>query len=582
MKRGFRLISLFVFIFSLAVQNPAWADSKESKVSTSPTLRNFLLEEFTAIHCSYCPSAHEISKNLHAVFGERMQTIAVHVSSLAAPGESEIDFRTDMGEQWFSRLGGGGVPSGSINRFHFDGFCGEGSYDINRSLWPQVIRSIMNDTAQVNLYAEASLDTLTRELTVQVELFYPEEVNYDFTTITVALTENFVRGTQSGGGASSNYLHQHALRDLLTDVWGDTLTDLRKGEVISKTFKTKIPEKYNNKEPNLSNLEVVVFVSNPEEEIINSTSCLVLFPERRVSPSAELRVTGISKYFSRTSIPVRVLNLGTDTLRSLKLSVDWGNEKYQPLVSGLAIPYGHEEEVWFDLGDYQFSQVMKYRIVTQEINGEPFESNLVSDHTFWPYEVNTDSVQIKVKTTAKGSDLSWLVCDRGGEIIHESQPYEEGQVCEETLLLPLEKGVVYSFEIEDAFLDGFSGGYTITDMAGEVIAKADYLGSYGDKVSFTRAEETAIAPDLGLRPSEIRINPNPVIQGQEVQFFLGESLTRDVQVKVFDIQGRCVENQMILKGTTEFRVNTAGLIAGLYLVRLDYGNSCKTVKFLVR
>lgn len=559
-----------------------WAEQGEHKVQTEPGLRNFLLEEYTAIHCSYCPSAHVIAKDLHAVFGDRIQTLAVHVSSLADPGTGEIDFRTDFGEMWFAQLGRGGVPSGSINRQSFEGFTDEGTYDINRSLWPQVIRSIMYDTAQVNIYAQAEMDTMTRELSVKVELYYPEKVDDDFNTITVVLTENFIRGTQSGGGASSNYLHQHVVSDLLTGVWGDTLQDLSKGVVIEKTFTTTVPEMYNNRMPNLSNLEVVVFVSNSKGEVLNSESALVLFPGRYVVPSAELRVTGISEYFARTSIPVRVMNLGTDTLQSVKLAVDWGSEKYEPEVTGLSIPYGKEQEVWFELGEYPFTQVMKYRIVTQQLNGETFESNLISDFTFWPYEVNSDSVTINVRTTTKGSDLSWTLRTRDGQVIYESEPYEEGKVQEETLSLFLEDGVVYSLEIEDAFLDGFSGGFSITDQNGKVIAKQDYLGSYGEKISFVKAEDVSDEELYPVKESGLEIFPNPVLKGQDVKVCLDFKTCSPVIVKVFDMQGRCCKMENISVSSDCFLLETSNLQSGMYLVHVTDGVGDAVVKLLVR
>lgn len=582
MKKNVFRVSFPAVLLSLALFSIGRASEKTTGVSQSPTLRNFLLEEFTAIHCSYCPSAHAISKNLHAVFGDRMQTIALHVTSLASPGTNELDFRTTYGEEWYSRIGTGGVPSGSINRYRFDGYCGEDSYDINRSLWPQVIRSIMYDTAQVNLYAEATLDTLKRELTVRVEYFYPEFVSDEFHTVTVALTENFIRGTQSGGGAGANYLHQHVLRDLLTDVWGDTVTGLESGKVIEKTFTARIPEQYNNCTPNLSNLEVVAFISNPKEEILNSTSCPVLFPGRYVAPSAEIRVTGISEYYSRTAIPVRIMNLGTDTLRSVKLSVDWGKETYEPEASSLAIPYGHEEEVWFELGEYPFTQVMKYRIATSALNGQDFESNLVSHHAFWPYKVDTDSVRIQVKTTAMGSDLSWTLRARDGEILYRSRPYEEGKVQEETLFFALEDGAVYSLEFEDAFLDGFSGGYSLTDMQGNVIARAEYLGSFGDKVSFMKSENAGNGFAEEALSFAFEAFPNPVSQGGELKLAFSRALSQDAGLRIFDMQGRLMAEYLVRAGSREYSIRIPSWSPGMYLLRLSDGHNGGFLKLVIR
>lgn len=568
--------------FSLPVPSFAQSSQTASGVAREPVLRNFLLEEYTAIHCSYCPSAHTIAKNLHAVFGDRLQTIALHVTSLADPNTNEIDFRTPYGEEWYGRLGTGGVPSGSINRYHFDGYCGENSYDISRSLWPQVIRSILYDTAQVNLYAEAGLDTLDRKLTVRVEYFYPKAVADEFHTITVALVENFIRGTQSGGGAGAEYLHQHVLRDLLTGVWGDTIAERESGTVLEKTFEIEIPDQYNNKAPNLSNLEIVAFISNPKGEVLNSTSCLVLFPGRHVAPSAELRVTGISEYYSRYAIPVRIMNLGTDTLRSIRLSVDWGKETYKPEASSLAIPYGHEEEVWFELGEYPFTQVMKYRIATSELNGQAFESNTVSHHTFWPYKVYADSVRIQVKTTAMGSDFSWTLRTRDGNILYRSRPYEEGKVEEETLVFALEDQTVYSLEFEDAFLDGFSGGYSLSDIKGNVIAKVDYLDSFGDKVSFMKAEDAGNGSAAEALPFGFEAYPNPVSRGGELRLAFSEPLLQGAGLRVFDMQGRLMAEYPVPAGSREFSMSLPSWAPGMYLVRLADGRSEGFIKLVIR
>lgn len=551
-------------------------------VAQEPALRNFLLEEYTGIHCSYCPSAHAIAKNLHAVLGSRMQTLAMHVGSLAAPSGDEVDFRTSCGEEWYAALNSGGLPNGSINRFFFEGVCMEGSYSVSRSYWPQVIRSIMNDTAEVNLYAEATLDEETRQLSVRVEYYYPEQPGDDFNTLTVALAENFIRGTQAGGGEGNQYLHQHALRDVITPVWGDTIETLQAGTVMERTYTYTIPAMYNNTAPDLANLEIVAFMSNPKGEVTNSTSCLVLYPGRYVAPSAQLRVTGISKYYARTSIPVRIMNLGTDTLRSVKLSVDWGSETYEPERTDLAIPYGHEEEIWFELGEYPFTQVMKYRIETSRINGEDYASNLVSYHTFWPHKVATDTVFIKVTTTNMASDLSWTLRLRNGEVLLASQPYEDGYVQEEEHVFVLEDGQVYSFEIEDAFLDGFSGGYSITDANGKEVSGMSYVGSFGDQVSFMKDPSADALPSVAVQEAGLQVYPNPASCGQAVNLSFGMAMPCEGRLEVFSLQGQQAAALRIPAGAENASLSTGGLAPGMYLLRLEAGGVLCLGKLVLR
>ena len=331
---------------------------EKSGVVQTPQLRNILLEEFTGLHCSYCPSGHANAQALHNVLGHRMQTIAVHVGSLAVPSGDEVDLRSAYGEDWYQRQGGTGMPTGAVNRHHFEGLSPENSYGLSwgswqeaarRAMndtaqvnlfveWQEAARRAMNDTAQVNLFVESTYDTTSRQLSARVELYYPTMVSDSLYTLTVALTENYIRGNQTGGNAGDQYLHKHVLRDLFTDVWGDTLEKPLAKTVIEKTYTLEVPVQYNNRVPNPAHFEVIAFVSNSEGEILNSTSGKVQYEGRYASPAAEISVPGLTKYYSRTAIPVRVENLGTDTLRSIQLNVSWGDTVYQPEVADLSIP----------------------------------------------------------------------------------------------------------------------------------------------------------------------------------------------------------------------------------------------------
>lgn len=550
-------------------------------VSQMPALRNFLLEEFTAIRCGFCPAAHVTANNLHAVFGERIQIIALHVSDLADPTGLGLDLRTPYGDAWSARQGGSSMPSGAINRHRFDAFCEGTSYGISPSRWQQAIRSIMYDTAEVNLYAAARLDTLKRELTVQMEYFYPESVSDTFHTLTVALVEDFIRGPQSQGASFTQYLHQHVLRDLVTAVWGDTVSSLEKGKVMRKTFTKQIPEQYNGKAPVLSNLQVVAFMSDSKAEILNSTSCPVLFPERYVKPSVQLREAGMGERYARTAIPLRVMNLGTDTVRSVKLSIDWGGRTCESETKGLSIPYGHEDEVWFQLGEYPLDTEIRYSLVTSEVNGESFMSNPISGKILPPYRIKTDSVRIEVRTTVRGSDLSWTVRKRDGSILYRSRDYEEGEVQEEDLVLALEKDSIYSLEFQDMFLDGFSGGYCILDMDGEEIVKVAYMGSLGDKVSFVR---TSDAENDFLRKTcpEFRIYPNPLQKGKALHLVFGTELLQDTEIRIFDMQGRLAFMETIPAGRRNHTLFLPGLRTGVYGLRTVSGCQIGFAKLVLR
>ena len=556
---------------------------EERGVVQTPQLRNILLEEFTGLHCSYCPSGHANAQALHNVLGHRMQTIAVHVGSLAVPSGDEVDLRSAYGEDWYQRQGGTGMPTGAVNRHHFEGLSPENSYGLSWGSWQEAARRAMNDTAQVNLFVESAYDTTSRQLSARVELYYPTMVSDSLYTLTVALTENYIRGNQTGGNAGDQYLHKHVLRDLFTDVWGDTLEKPLAKTVIEKTYTLEVPVQYNNRVPNPAHFEVIAFVSNSEGEILNSTSGKVQYEGRYASPAAEISVPGLTKYYSRTAIPVQVENLGTDTLRSIQLNVSWGDTVYQPEVADLSIPYGETQEVYFPLGEYPFSQVLKYRINTLSVNGYPYESRAINDYISKPCEVSEGPVKITLTTDTYGSDVTWTLRNRAGEVLLSGGPYADGEVQEETIEWTPETGVVYSFEIEDAFLDGFLGGYTIIDAEGNTVASSSSIGQYGDKVSFVVPDATANEEmvDACQEEASIWLEKNPVTAGEEVSIRFIGFVPGNIVVELFNLNGNLVQRDLI-SSQSLWRLNTSGMASGFYFIKATHGGSFAATKLLVR
>ena len=87
--RKITLIVLFLFFTILAIA--------QTIVGTTQENRNAILEEYTGIHCGYCPQGHAIANSIQANNPNDFYIINVHVGSFAAPGTGEPDFRTPFG-----------------------------------------------------------------------------------------------------------------------------------------------------------------------------------------------------------------------------------------------------------------------------------------------------------------------------------------------------------------------------------------------------------------------------------------------------------------------------------------------------
>ena len=233
---------------------PAMAQG-QSLVSTSNQNRTVLLEDFTGIHCGYCPEGHVIAAALEAQHGPHIAVVGVHAGPYAAPATGEPDFRTTDGTAIDSYFTIGGYPAGVISRHLFNG-----ADDLGRGAWEGAVNEMLALPSPVNLGVASAFDAGTRELTVTVELLYTADSPAGEDFISVLLTENGIIGPQTDYGPSGNhtdYAHNHVLRTYITPTWGAAVGTTTQGPSVIRTYTFTVPEEWN-----AANCDVVAFVSS--------------------------------------------------------------------------------------------------------------------------------------------------------------------------------------------------------------------------------------------------------------------------------------------------------------------------------
>jgi PKD repeat protein len=257
MKLKHLLFGLFMlFAFGMHAQ---------TLVSTEPQLKNAVLEEYTGIHCGYCPDGHAIAADLLANNPGRVVVLAIHQGSFANPSPGEPDYMTPWGDALASQAGISSYPSGTVNRHLFDGQSNTG---MSRGDWTPSANIIMQETSPVNVGIQTSYEEATRELTVNVELYYTADAAEASNFINVALIQSHIFGPQSGGNAGDNYEHMHMLRDLITGQWGEEIFETSAGSFIEKTYTYTVPEDFNDVECVVEDCEIAVFVCETHQEIL--------------------------------------------------------------------------------------------------------------------------------------------------------------------------------------------------------------------------------------------------------------------------------------------------------------------------
>ncbi len=246
-------------------------------VGTDPENKNVVLEEFTGIHCGYCPQGHQIAQGIQNGNPDDVVLINIHTGSYAVPSGNEPDFRTPWGDAIAGQSGLTGYPAGTVNRHLFPGMSQGSGTAMSRGNWSSASNQILAQASYANVGLESYIDVETRQLTVNVEIYYtadsPESSNF----INVAILQDSIYGPQSGGGAGNNYLHMHMLRHLVTGQWGLEVTETTEGTLYENTLTYTIPNDYNDVEVILEHLEIVGFLTETTQELISGSRGTVSF-----------------------------------------------------------------------------------------------------------------------------------------------------------------------------------------------------------------------------------------------------------------------------------------------------------------
>jgi hypothetical protein len=250
-------------------------------VVTSPQLKAVVLEEYTGMKCPYCPQGHAVAESILTGNPGKVSVIAVHQGSFAIPDEGQPDFRTAFGNSLAGQTNLEGYPSGTVNRHFFSDLSTSGGTALSRGDWAEASQQILEQESYVNLGVTTDFNEETRELSVTVEAYYvgnlPFGVSSNF--FQIAVTESNVIAYQAG--ASSTYNHKHILRHLITDQWGDEITEIVSGTVVNRTYLYTLPDEWV-----AENCEIVAFITESHQEIITGVTVPLIdgFSDGDVNP----------------------------------------------------------------------------------------------------------------------------------------------------------------------------------------------------------------------------------------------------------------------------------------------------------
>lgn len=546
-------------------------------VSTEPSLKKVVIEEFTGIACSACPSAHIKANEL--MNNNPGQVFLINIHEWFAPDEYP-NFKTEDGRIIHGALHGFGTPSGRVNR--------STNFEPSPGHWEAAVYSITRETAPCNIAGHVIIDEASRTATITVEVYYTQDSDAETNLLTIAMTQDSVWGPQVNGEdnpqqyLNGKYCHMHTLRDIITPTWGDEISPTKEGTLITKTYTYQIPEIIgdpNGVTVNLNHIDFIAFVSNSYFEtaslpILNVCDMPILIgTQETIFPYFEnIDMKQNSFCLNNMTFSIDMMNRGLDELTSVKMLMEIDNgESFEYEWNGSIASYDFEK-IEFEMEVPIGIHTVDFKIV--EANGTPFNYSMEYETICDEWKVayvddENDEIVIELMQDKFGNETRWQITTDDNTVVASGGPYEyffgqsvATELHEIPLQLPLNQCL--KFTITDDIGNGIccnygEGYYKIIDGHGNTIVDGE--GDFGSEVSHIFSIE------VGDEVNEIKQDMCEIYPNPARDFIKLSAISNKLSVvRIYNCLGILMEEIEI--DSNEIEINVSDYNPGIYFFNI--------------
>ena len=596
--------------------------SAQTFVSIAPENKNIILEEFTGISCGYCPDGHKIGQQLHDANPSDVFLINIHTGGYATPQGPGTDFNTSFGAAIAGQSGLTGYPAGTVNRHQFPMTQGGGTA-MSRSDWGSASTQLLANPSPLNVGIQASADMATNTLVVDIEVYYTGTQTVTSNMLNIAVVQNNIEGPQSGMSLNptsilpnGNYNHSHMLRHMLTGQWGEIISTLTPGTLYSNQFTWVMPADIAGVTLDPTNIAVVAFVSEGNQEIISGTE---VYPNLVFANAYDAYLASAAASNNICSdiakgIEVVIKNYGNLPLTTLDIiyDINGGTPITFPWVGNLAP--GQAATVTLSNISYIASASNTVNISVANPNGNT-DQNTTNDNVSTSFinqsiqgqvttGINSGLATIDVTTDGYPAESTWEIIDDNGIVIASGSPTTPNapQAQATATLIP---GTCYAFNMYDSYGDGLSdpanGNYEVLDGSGTSIASGS--GNFGflaehffetsggaaaswdcDIVNGCIDPGTGTGQYTSLGACTSVCNITSIQDNNTSEFNIYPNPAKDVliidgiynSVNIYDVFGK-----LVLTTKSQKSIDITKLSNGVYMLEINTGNAFKTKKITI-
>lgn len=225
--------------------------------------RKVLLEQFSTSACNNCPNAHRLfEKNLR--FRKDDVIWLIHHTGFYT---DDLTIEESKKYVYFYNSPQHYAPAAMLDRTNLAQYGAVDQdyrntpgpvFNTSSELIPRLLDQRVNSPALISVRIDKHFDLNNRLLTVFVSGEIPsgdiERLKGNDIRLNVYLVEDSIPGKQSG--IEGTYIHNHAIRKVMTTVWGDELS-FDDGNYLSKEYAFSIPPEWKEK-----NIRIIAFIAN--------------------------------------------------------------------------------------------------------------------------------------------------------------------------------------------------------------------------------------------------------------------------------------------------------------------------------
>ena len=569
----------------MALLSMTYIVNAQQYVSTEPSNRNVILEEFTGRTCQWCPAGHVIANNIASSNPGRFWSVNIHSDGYFS-ATTYPNLNTVKGNSIRAAFSATSFPSGVVNR--------STSSAVGRDVWTNYSNSQFNQAAECNVAGLAQINPGTRLATITVEVYYTGNSSESENYLTVMMLQDSIFGSQTNGSANpaqwinGQYCHMHVLRDVITANMGDAISPTTQGSLITKTYEYQIPDMIgspNGVEVVLDHINFIAFVTEkyqntPTRPVLNACALekttMSSDPIHPVVMDVE-QVVNASCSNVKT-IGFNLVNIGTEDLNTVRFNAQVADATNDFEWNGKLEP-GERTMVTFDMEIPFGTFTGELNIV--EANGEVFEAaaDFVAESTEWAEtEVSEELTSFKVYIIQDmyGEQITWDVINSAGVTVASGGPYTHlagaGTQAQVANVTGVSSDECYLFRIFDSGKNGIccdygEGYYYIKDANGNKIIEGD--GDFGAMA--TELFNIRQVAGIGDNAAEMfSIYPNPA---ENKIFVEGENIG---MVELYNSLGQMV---LAVEGASEkTAVDVSSCDNGVYFVRVFTNDGAVTTK----